>query len=209
MDTTTGRTAVTDADVLLLAGDSCEFSLDPNTAHKNLELSEDKRTVICEWEEQQYPRHRDRFTDCTQVLSCTGLRGRCYWEVDWRGRDIDLAVSYRRIRRRGDTKSCVFGSNRESWSLWIEHGRYYFSHNNRQTDLSSSFCGRSGRVSVFLDSEAGSLSFYDVGSDGKLSHIHTSSCSFTEPLFPGFRLLYEGDSVSVVDLKRAPPGGPL
>ncbi|KAK7945282.1 hypothetical protein WMY93_001010 [Mugilogobius chulae] len=135
---------------------SCEFSLDPNTAHRKLKLSEDKRTLTCVREDQQYPHHEDRFTDFPQVLSCTGLRGRCYWETNT--------------------------------PLLLLHS--------------------SGRVSVLLDSEAGSLSFYDVDSDGKLSHIHTSSCSFTEPLFSGFRL-FEGSSVSVVDLRRAPPGGPL
>ncbi|KAK7879196.1 hypothetical protein WMY93_034020 [Mugilogobius chulae] len=163
---------------------SCEFSLDPNTARRILKLSEDKRTVTCVWKDQQYPDHEDRFTDYIQVLSSTGLRGRCYWEVDWSGREVSIAVSYRGIKRRGKTKEC------------------------RHTDLFSS-SRRSGRVSVLLDSEAGSLSFYDVGSDGKLSHLHTSICSFTEPLFPGFWLWDEGSSVSVVDLRRAPPAGPL
>ncbi|KAK7879290.1 hypothetical protein WMY93_033928 [Mugilogobius chulae] len=148
---------------------SCEFSLDPNTAHRKLKLSEDKQTVTCVREDQQYPDHEDRFTDYEQVLSCTGLRGRCYWEVDWRGRGF------------------------------LQQYTVLFSSSSRV----------SGRVSVLLDSEAGSLSFYDVDSDGKLSHIHTSSCSFTEPLFPGFTLWKEGSSVSVVDLRRAPPAGPL
>ncbi|KAK7879162.1 hypothetical protein WMY93_034056 [Mugilogobius chulae] len=186
---------------------SCEFSLDPNTAHRNLKLSEDKQTVTRVREDQQYPHHEDRFTDCEQVLSCTGLRGRCYWEVDW-SEGVSIAVSYRRIRQRGETEECRFGDNDQSWSLKIFDGRYYFYHNNRHTNLFSS-SRDSGRVSVLLDSEAGSLSFYDVDSDGKLSHLHTSSCSFTDPLFPGFKLFYEGSSVSVVDLRRAPPGGRL
>ncbi|KAK7878423.1 hypothetical protein WMY93_034333, partial [Mugilogobius chulae] len=188
---------------------SCEFSLDPNTAHRKLKLSEDKRTVAWVKEEQQYPHHEDRFTLCEQVLSCTGLRGRCYWEVDWSG-EVSIAVSYRRIRRRGETEECWFGGNDQSWSLRIVYGSYYFYHNNRHTKLSSSSTSHlSGRVSVLLDSEAGSLSFYDVGSDGKLSLLHTSICSFTEPLFPGFTLRNEDSSVSVVDLRRAPPGGRL
>uniref|UniRef100_A0AAV2MME9 FISNA domain-containing protein n=1 Tax=Knipowitschia caucasica TaxID=637954 RepID=A0AAV2MME9_KNICA len=63
------------------------------------------------------------------------------------------------------------------------------------------------RVSVFLDSEAGSLSFYEVLSDGELFHLHTFTSSFSEPVFPGFGLRSEGSSVSVVDLRRAPPAG--
>uniref|UniRef100_A0AAV2K813 NACHT-associated domain-containing protein n=1 Tax=Knipowitschia caucasica TaxID=637954 RepID=A0AAV2K813_KNICA len=75
---------------------SCEFSLDPNSAHRILKLSEDKRTVTRGTEEQQCPGHQDRFTDQPQVLSSTGLRGRCYWEVTWTRRSweevIEIAV---------------------------------------------------------------------------------------------------------------------
>ncbi|KAK7944628.1 hypothetical protein WMY93_000356 [Mugilogobius chulae] len=185
--------------------DSCEFFLDPNTAHRNLKLSKNKRKVTCVREEQQYPDHEDRFTQWWQVLSCTGLRGRCYWEVDWSGGDVSIAVSY-----RGKREECWFGYNDQSWSLKISSAGYSFYHNNRETaSFSSSPFSRSGRVSVLLDSEAGSLSFYDFGSDGKLLHLHTFSCSFTEPLFPGFRLWTEGSTVSVVDLNRAPLGGSM
>ncbi|XP_055084428.1 NACHT, LRR and PYD domains-containing protein 12-like [Periophthalmus magnuspinnatus] len=182
---------------------SCEFSLDPNTTHRKLKLSEDKQTVTCVREEQQYPDHEDRFADYRQVLSSTGLRGRCYWEVQW-SNCAEIAVSYKGIRRRGKREQCEFGGNDQSWSLKVSFGRYSLYHNHGQTDLlSSSFFSSlrgSGRVSVFLDSEAGSLSFYEVHSDGKLFHLHTCSSSFTEPLFPGFGVMFEGDSVSVVDL---------
>ncbi|XP_033842339.2 NLR family CARD domain-containing protein 3-like [Periophthalmus magnuspinnatus] len=181
---------------------SCEFSLDPNTAHRKLKLSEDKRTVTCVREEQQYPDHEDRFTGYYQVLSSTGLRGRCYWEVQWSGVVVDISVSYRGIRRRGEREECWFGGNDQSWRLRIFSERYYFYHNNRHTDLPSSSPCFSRRVSVFLDSETGSLSFYEVRSDGELFHLHTFSSSFTEPLFSGFGVWREGDSVSVVDLRR-------
>ncbi|KAK7910532.1 hypothetical protein WMY93_015216 [Mugilogobius chulae] len=169
---------------------SCEFSLDPNTAHRKLQLSKNKRTVSCVWEQQKNEHHMDRFTDCWQVLSCTGLRGRCYWEVDWNGRDVCVAVSYKGIKRRGEREECEFGGNDQSWSLWIgRYGFYSFHHDSKVTNIySSSSFSPSGRVSVLLDSEAGSLSFYEVGAKGKLSHIHTASCSFTEPLIPGLGL---------------------
>ncbi|CAL9700890.1 unnamed protein product [Knipowitschia caucasica] len=208
--------------VLCFSSDSCEFSLDPNSAHRILKLSEDKRTVTRGTEEQQCPGHQDRFTDQPQVLSSTGLRGRCYWEVDWTRRRrwggvIEIAVSHRGIRRRG-TRESGFGTNDQSWSLTVCRGYYCLYHNNRQTafsyfsSLSSSpycpsFYPSSGRVSVFLDSEAGSLSFYEVVSDGELFHLHTFTSSFSEPVFPGFGLESEGSSVSVVDLRRAPPAG--
>ncbi|KAJ0051291.1 hypothetical protein NL108_018263 [Boleophthalmus pectinirostris] len=175
----------------------CEFSLDPNTAHRNLKLSEDKRTATHVRQTQPYPDHEDRFAEHYQVLSRTGLSRCCYWEVEWSGPDVEISASYGGIARRGESEECLFGRNDRSWSLVVFNGQFSFEHDNRQTPLSSSSLGfrRSGRVSVFLDSDAGSLSFYEVLSGGELFHLHTSSSSFTEPLFPGFRALGEGSSL--------------
>ncbi|KAJ0069121.1 hypothetical protein NL108_018123 [Boleophthalmus pectinirostris] len=183
---------------------SCEFSLDPNTIHTILKLSEDKQEVTWMREEQLYPDHEDRFTDQTQVLSSTGLRGRCYWEVEWRG-GVDIAVSYRRIRRREIREESKFGENDHSWCLRVMNGRYTVVHNS-----TARYCPRGpsvvddvsvGRVGVFLDTEVLSLSFYDVHSDGELIHLYTFTSSFTEPLFPGFGLWWDKSSVSVVKVK--------
>ncbi|KAK7877033.1 hypothetical protein WMY93_032251 [Mugilogobius chulae] len=202
-----------------IAGNACDFSLDPNTAQKRLILSDDNQTVTLVKEDQDYSDHKDRFTDWYQVLSCTGLSGRCYWEVDWSGGEVSVAVSYKGIRRRGRGKDeRVFGFNNLSWSLRIFEEDYFVWHNKKVTRLSHRvgvsagrvgvsseeggvYSGRvgvsSGRVGVFLDSEAGALSFYEISSDDKLFHLHSFSATFSEPLFPGFRL-YEGASVTVV-----------
>ncbi|XP_055006562.1 uncharacterized protein LOC110162157 [Boleophthalmus pectinirostris] len=189
---------------------SCDVSLDPNSAHRRLLLSDDHRTVTHVEEEQEYPDHDDRFTDWPQVLSCTGLRGRCYWEVDWSGA-VDIAVSYRKIRRSGEELECAFGFNDHSWSLRIyKDGQYFLTHNSNVTRLSRSCHSRRvgvssgkggvffGRVGVFLDSEAGVLSFYDVSSDGELFLLWTFSSFFSEPLFPGFGLWDQGSSVTLL-----------
>ncbi|XP_055006554.1 stonustoxin subunit alpha-like [Boleophthalmus pectinirostris] len=179
---------------------SCDVSLDPNSAHRRLLLSEEDRTVTRVEEEQEYPDHDDRFTDHPQVLSSTGLRGRCYWEVDWSGR-VHIAVSYRGIGRRGRGRANAFGFNDHSWSLGISDGGVcYVVHNSDTTQLNRSCHSEKGgvssgkggvffgRVGVFLDSEAGALSFYDASSDEELSHLWTFSSSFSEPLFLGFGL---------------------
>ncbi|XP_055009097.1 NACHT, LRR and PYD domains-containing protein 3-like [Boleophthalmus pectinirostris] len=134
---------------------SCLVSLDPNSAHSLLLLSEDHRTVTRVKEEQEYPDHDDRFTDYVQVLSCTGLRGRCYWEVDWRGR-VQIAVSYREIRRSGRERESEFGNNDHSWGLRIYvDGVHFVWHNGNATRLHRS--GRSQRGGV-SSGEGGVLS---------------------------------------------------
>uniref|UniRef100_A0A8C9XM38 B30.2/SPRY domain-containing protein n=1 Tax=Sander lucioperca TaxID=283035 RepID=A0A8C9XM38_SANLU len=165
--------------------DVCELELDTNTVHRNLKLSDNNRKVIYVREDQSYPDHPDRFDSWPQLLCRNGLTGRCYWEVERRGR-VDISMSYRGIRRRGNSKDCVFGCNDQSWSLICsDDDGYCVWHNNRVTALTSSSV--SNRVAVYVDCPAGSLSFYTVSSDS-LIHLHTFNTTFTEPLYPGFRV---------------------
>ncbi|XP_047210622.1 butyrophilin-like protein 9 [Girardinichthys multiradiatus] len=169
---------------------SCQLTIDTNTVNRKLQLSEDNRKVTrMEEELQSYPDHPDRFDDWSQLLCSDGLTGRCYWEVEWRGR-VFISVSYRRIRRKGDIYDCLFGLNDQSWSLSCSDCGFYVCHNKNKTSVSSSV---SNRVAVYVDCPAGILSFYRVSSDS-LIHLHTFNTTFTEPLYPGFRF-YSGSSV--------------
>ncbi|XP_044000349.1 NACHT, LRR and PYD domains-containing protein 5-like [Gambusia affinis] len=161
---------------------SCQLTIDTNTVNRNLKLSEDNRKVTFVKELQSYPDHPDRFDNWNQLLCRTGLTGRCYWEVEWRG-EVEISVSYRRIRRKGDSGDCLFGRNDHSWSLSCSDDGYSVWHNNIETRLSSSSV--SNRVSVYVDCPAGILSFYRVSSDS-LILLHTFNTKFTEPLIPGF-----------------------
>uniref|UniRef100_A0A3Q2USI3 B30.2/SPRY domain-containing protein n=1 Tax=Haplochromis burtoni TaxID=8153 RepID=A0A3Q2USI3_HAPBU len=163
---------------------SCQLTIDTNTVHTNLKLSDNNRKVTHVEEVQSYPDHPDRFDDRPQLLCRDGLTGRCYWEVEWRGR-VDISVSYGGIRRKGDSISCLFGGNDQSWSLSCSENRYFVWHNNQKTCFSSSSSSVSNRVGVYVDCPAGTLSFYRVSSD-TLIHLHTFNTTFTEPLYAGF-----------------------
>ncbi|XP_074525937.1 NLR family CARD domain-containing protein 3-like isoform X2 [Halichoeres trimaculatus] len=172
----------------------CELTLDSNTAHRELRLSENNRKVTHVEEDQSYPDHPDRFDRFEQLLCRDGLTGRCYWEVEWKGK-VDISVSYRGIKRKGYSDDCRLRSNDQSWSLICFDGFYFVCHNNRRTELPLSPSSDSDRVAVYVDCPAGTLSFYRVSSDS-LIHLHTFSSTFTEPLYPGFWLSPDS-SVSV------------
>ncbi len=133
-------------------------------------------------DDEIYPDHDERFDVC-QVMCENGLTGRCYWEVEWY-KDVAIALAYKGIRRKGIKKDCFFGMNLQSWNLSICGGQYSAWHNNIKTPISSS-TSTSGRVAVYLDHSAGTLSFYKVSSD-TLIHLHTFNATFTEPLYAGF-----------------------
>ncbi|XP_022618683.1 uncharacterized protein LOC111234775 [Seriola dumerili] len=185
LDTLRGGRAET---VSVLYRYSCELTIDTNTVNRQIKLSDNNRKVTRVEEDQSYPDHPDRFDPWPQLLCSTGLTGRCYWEVEWRG-VVDVSVSYRGISRKGDREECVFGKNDQSWRLNCSDLGYSVSHNKTVTSSSSS-SSVSDRVAVYVDCPAGSLSFYRVSSN-KLIHLHTFNTTFTEPLYPGFGLLEE------------------
>ncbi|XP_064816630.1 NLR family CARD domain-containing protein 3-like [Oncorhynchus masou masou] len=164
----------------------CDLTLDQNTVDRHLSLSEENRKVTWRTEEQPYPDHPERFDGCGQVLCREGLTGRCYWEVEWSGRGARIGVTYKGISRRGGVKDCWLGWNDKSWCLFCSDNSYRVWHNNNLTtiDVPSS---SSHRVGVYLDWPAGTLSFYRASSD-TLTHLITFTSTFTEPLYPGFRV---------------------
>ncbi|XP_058246924.1 tripartite motif-containing protein 16-like [Hemibagrus wyckioides] len=167
----------------LMCLDFCDLTLDPNTVHYYLILSEKNRAVKSSETKQQYSDHPERFDYWEQVLSKESVCGRCYWEVEWSSEGyVFISVSYKDISKKGDYES-VFGGNDQSWSLQCSSSSYSIWHNNIKTDLR---VPSSSRIGVYVDHSAGTLSFYSVSDPMKLLHrVHTT---FTQPLYAGFWL---------------------
>ncbi|XP_030607052.1 tripartite motif-containing protein 16-like isoform X1 [Archocentrus centrarchus] len=194
---------VTEVDVLLSPPEpktragflkySQEITLDPNTAHTWLLLSEGRRKVTQMNQQQSYSDHPHRFTNRFQVLSRESLTGRCYWEVEWRG--VYVAVAYKNISRAGN--ECCFGHNDKSWALKCHNNLFTFLYNKIRTPVSGP---RSSRVGVYLDHRAGILSFYSVSETMTL--LHRVQTTFTQPLYAGLCLYYDfGNSAELIKLK--------
>uniref|UniRef100_A0A8C2JSG1 NACHT, LRR and PYD domains-containing protein 12-like n=1 Tax=Cyprinus carpio TaxID=7962 RepID=A0A8C2JSG1_CYPCA len=172
---------------------TCDLTLDPNTAHTQVILSEDKKMAKHVKDHQSYPDHPERF-ECLQVLCEESLTGRYYWEAEWSGTGTEISVSYKGISRKGGS-DCMFGFNQKSWNLSGFYKRFIACHNNNSTDIPApSFS--SNRVGVYLDVLAGTLSYYSVSDTHTLTHIHTFNTTFTEPLYAGFGVYYDS-SVSL------------
>ncbi|XP_038576889.1 E3 ubiquitin/ISG15 ligase TRIM25-like isoform X1 [Micropterus salmoides] len=197
---------VTDVDVLLSEPEpktradflkySCEITLDPNTANTQLLLSEGNRKATFMIVEQSYSHHPDRFTGCFQVLSRDSLTGRCYWEVEWRGTGVNVAVAYKNISRAGSWDECEFGGNDKSWALHYQNNSYNFWFNKVQTPVSGP---RSSRVGVYLDHSAGILSLYSISETMTL--LHRVQTKFTQPLCAGLGFYYYGSSAEFCKVK--------
>uniref|UniRef100_A0A3B5QVS8 Tripartite motif-containing protein 16-like n=1 Tax=Xiphophorus maculatus TaxID=8083 RepID=A0A3B5QVS8_XIPMA len=197
---------VTEVDVLLSEPEpksragffrySCKITLDPNTAHKQLLLSEGNRKVTAINQHQSYSSHPDRFTDWWQILSRESLTGRCYWEMEWSGTRVYIAVAYKNISRVGSGYECGFGHNGKSWALECYQKNYKFGHKNIWTSISGP---GSSRIGVYLDHRAGILSFYSVSETMNL--LHRVQTRFTQPLLAGVWVYTYGDSAEICKSK--------
>ncbi|XP_070765889.1 NLR family CARD domain-containing protein 3-like [Enoplosus armatus] len=166
----------------LKAGLKKYLKLDENTASRRLVLSEGNRkgTTVQRVEDRvPRPENRDRFKR-TQVFCEEGLRGLCYFEVEWKGR-VGIAVAYKDVGRKWDSNGGL-GCNEFSWSLLCSRTGYTARHGKTSTSIQ---VPHYPKIAVFLDWEGGTLTYYGVTS-GQLSLIHTFHAKFTEPLFPGF-----------------------
>ncbi|XP_058872393.1 tripartite motif-containing protein 16-like [Acipenser ruthenus] len=178
------------------AQEFCQLTLDPNTAHRKLSLSDGNRKVTRKVETQPYPAHPERFDTYSQVLCREGLSGtRCYWEVEWSGIGAFIGVTYKGISRQGGGGSCILGYKDKSWSLFCSGSGYSAWHNNNHTAITAP---RYPKIGVYLDFNAGTLSFYGVSDTVTL--LHRFQTTFTEPLYPGFRINDYDSPVTVCQL---------
>ncbi|XDV25290.1 hypothetical protein PO909_029233 [Leuciscus waleckii] len=165
----------------------CQLTLDPNTVHKRIRLSEANKMATDSGTDQQYPDHPDRFDYPLQVLCRESVCGRCYWELEWSGDGgVGISVSYKSISRKGTSDKCVFGFNRQSWRLFYGLSGCLFYYDKKRIKLSVPTSGCT--IGVYVDHSAGTLSFYSVSDTMTL--IHRVQTTFTQSLYPGFLLSF-------------------
>ncbi|XP_072238297.1 tripartite motif-containing protein 16-like protein isoform X2 [Leuresthes tenuis] len=178
---------------------ACELSLDPETAHQDLKISEGEKEVILSPQTCKIPvtRYPQRFIHRRQVLCREGLQAeRCYYEIEMKGDKAEIALAYKGLDRKSCTSKSAFGGNAKSWSL-DRSKTYSVSHMSNSVQLTTLPCHH--RIGVYLNFKAGTLSFYEVLDSMKF--LYKVEAKFTEPLYPGF-WLGEKCYIRICDLKQ-------
>ncbi|KAF4108685.1 hypothetical protein G5714_009758 [Onychostoma macrolepis] len=144
--------------------------LDPNTANRHLDLSDDLTSVRFSETDQLFPDNPERFDWCRCVLGSEGFNsGTHFWDVELKeSQRWSLGVTTASNQRKG----CVFFDT-DVWCVayrWPE--RYGFPV---EQDLE--------RVRVDLAYDRGTVSFSDPVTN---THLHTFTTSFTDTVFPFF-----------------------
>ncbi|XP_012870892.1 PREDICTED: E3 ubiquitin-protein ligase TRIM58 [Dipodomys ordii] len=157
-----------------------DVKLDPSTAHPSLLLTTDLRSVRDGELWRDVPSNPERFDTWPCVLGLqTFSSGRHYWEVVVGERaEWGLGVCQDTVPRKGEsTPSPEHGV----WAVWLLKGNEYMVLASPSVPLLQ--LERPRCVGIFLDYEAGEISFYNV-TDG--SHIYTFNQVFSGVLRPYF-----------------------
>ncbi|XP_045904755.1 nuclear factor 7, brain-like [Micropterus dolomieu] len=156
-----------------------DVTLDPDTAHPKLILSDDGKQVYDSDVKKNLPDNPKRFFGCICVLGKQSFSsGRFYFEVQVKGKtDWDLGVARESINRKGDIK---LSPMKGYWTIWLRNGNQYSALADPSVRLSLK--SRPQKVGVFVDYEEGLVSFYDV--DAAALIYSFTGCCFTDKLLP-------------------------
>ncbi|XP_059905033.1 E3 ubiquitin-protein ligase TRIM39-like [Gadus macrocephalus] len=155
-----------------------DVTLDPDTAHPKLILSEDGKQVHDGDEEKELPDNPERFTLCVCVLTRQSFSsGRFYFEVLVKDKTgWYLGVARESINRIGQI---ILSPERGYWTIAFNKDGMVFSGNPA---VRLPLRAEIQKVGVFVDYDEGLVSFYDV--EARVHIYSATGCSFSEPLCP-------------------------
>ncbi|XP_073492350.1 E3 ubiquitin-protein ligase TRIM11-like [Aquarana catesbeiana] len=169
-----------------------EITLDIKTAHCKIKIR-NSRTASYTANRQVRRACPERFRSQHVLSKCKFLSGNHYWEVEVRGTQCSIGVAYDNIERKTARIDSRIGYNRRSWALGIDDN-LSVRHNNAKTKIPTDSPVRS--FGIFLEYEAGRLSFYQLCDP--IRHLHTFTTTFTRPLHAAF-YLGEGSRITILN----------
>ncbi|NWI10120.1 TRI39 ligase, partial [Crypturellus soui] len=146
-----------------------DVTLDADTAHPRLEVSEDGKSVVDTHNTRNVPKTKKRFDSHAFLLAKEGYTsGKYYWEVDvGKRRNWEVGIAREPVTRKG---TLTLSPEKGFWVIGLSDGRDYWARTEPWTRLAVS--EKSPRIGIFLDTTAKQLSFYNVS---KKTAVYTFS----------------------------------
>ncbi|CAL8377072.1 unnamed protein product [Gadus morhua 'NCC'] len=164
-----------------------DVTLDPDTAHPTLILSEDGKQVHDGLVAKKLPDNPKTFTYYTCVFTRQSFSsGRFYFEVQVKDKtEWYLGVVRESINRKGfTTRTPETGY----CTLYYDKDGLVFKGN---PDVCLPLRAELQKVGVFVDYDEGLVSFYDV--EARVHLYSATGCTFREPLYPFFSTWFTSD----------------
>ncbi|XP_068134586.1 E3 ubiquitin-protein ligase TRIM21-like [Hyperolius riggenbachi] len=166
-----------------------DILLNALTAGNGIHISDDGKTVSTLY--HHYTKTPERFQHHSQVLSTQSFSsGQHYWDVDFgKSKGWRIGVCYSNIERVGWSES-LFGCNSKSWCLFSSCGGHTSLPSSQSIPFHFSYKIPSDGVRIYLDYEAGQISFYALSDP--IRYITTFTVKFTDPLCAALKVGYSG-----------------
>ncbi|XP_055740859.1 E3 ubiquitin-protein ligase TRIM9-like isoform X1 [Salvelinus fontinalis] len=134
--------------VVLKTSDVAWFTFDPTSAHRDIMLTNENRTVSCN-------SYDDRVVLGTAAFS----KGVHYWElrVDRYDNHPDPAFGVARINTM---KDMMLGKDDKAWAMYVDNNRSWFMHNNSHTNRAEGGISKGATVGILLDLNKYTLTFF-------------------------------------------------
>ncbi|XP_032055378.1 E3 ubiquitin/ISG15 ligase TRIM25 [Aythya fuligula] len=176
---------------------AANITLDFNTAHNKVHLSERYTKMSVSDTPLNYNHHPQRFTYCSQVLGFQCFkRGIHYWEVELQQKNFcAIGICYGSMDREGPDSR--LGRNSSSWCIEWFNSKISAWHNDVEKNLPNV---KATKIGVLLHCEGGFVIFLAVGE--KLNLIYKFKTQFTEALYPAFWVFSSGTVLSLCQMKK-------
>ncbi|XP_040386230.1 E3 ubiquitin/ISG15 ligase TRIM25 isoform X4 [Cygnus olor] len=176
---------------------AANITLDFNTAHNKVLLSDRYTKMSVSDTPLNYNHHPQRFTYCSQVLGFQCFkRGVHYWEVELQQKNFcAIGICYGSMDREGPDSR--LGRNSSSWCIEWFNSKISAWHNDVEKNLPNV---KATKIGVLLHCEGGFVIFLAVGE--KLNLIYKFKTQFTEALYPAFWVFSSGTVLSLCQMKQ-------
>ncbi|XP_067461164.1 golgin subfamily A member 4 isoform X6 [Thunnus thynnus] len=163
-----------------------QVTLDPNTAHRRLALSDHNTQIHADDDDQDVPDNPGRFDVVLAALGSTGFStGRHYWEVSVAEANCYLLGMASESSQRKGTLS--FKPLKGYWTIVLNKQGQYKAMNNRPITLQVQTPPL--MLGILLDYNKGQISFYDAGTR---SHLYSFvGQKFTGKIYPFVNICLE------------------
>ncbi|XP_039374503.1 butyrophilin subfamily 1 member A1-like [Mauremys reevesii] len=172
-----------------------DITLDAGTAHPNLSIAGDKKSLKHETQPQKVPPYPERFDSTVCVLGFEGFSsGKHYWEVNVQKiSDWDLGVARKSAKRKGKLS---ISPKEGFWALGLS-GRDYWAKTDPWTQVRVQ--KKPQKIGVYLSYQDGQVTFFNVTD---MSVLFTfNDCSFSGEVYPFFKNPHKETTMRVCSIK--------